>query len=52
MSICIYTYIPGVAHAWGVFTNVKQSVKHIVRVDNAIRMHNLKYSLDLISYVA
>ena len=43
-SICIYTYIPRVAHAWGVFTDVKQSVKHIVRIDNGIRMHILGYS--------
>jgi len=33
-----------VAHAWGVFTDVKQTVKHIVRIDNAIRMHILSYS--------
>jgi len=28
-----------VAHAWSVFTDVKQSLKHIVRIDNAIHMH-------------
>jgi len=33
-----------VAHAWGVFADVKQTVKHIVRIDNAIRMHILSYS--------
>ena len=43
-SVCIYTYIPLVAHAWGVFADVKQTVKHIVRIDNAIRMHISRYS--------
>ena len=43
-SITIYTHTPRVAHAWGVFTDVKQTVKHIVRIDNAIRMHILRYS--------
>ena len=41
----MYIYdIPLVAHAWGVFADVKQSVKHIVRIDNGIRMHILGYS--------
>ena len=31
---------------------VKQSVKHIVRIDNNIRMDILMYSLIVISYVA
>ncbi len=36
-SVCIYTYIPGVAKPSGVITDVKQIVKHIVYIDNAIR---------------
>ena len=31
---------------------VKQNVKHIVPIDNAIRMHILSYSLIVISYGA
>ena len=43
-SICIYTYTPRVAHAWGVFADVKQTVKHIVRIDNVMRVDILGYS--------
>ena len=40
------------AHAWGVFIDVKQSVKHIVRIDNAIRIHILMYSLIVVEHDA
>ena len=40
------------AHAWGVFTDVKQTVKHIVRIDNAIRIHILMYSLIVVEHDA
>ena len=40
------------AHAWGVFADVKQTVKHIVRIDNAIRIHILMYSLIVVEHDA
>jgi len=41
-----------VAHAWGVFADVKQSVKHIVPIDNVISIHILMYSLIVIGHNA
>ena len=35
-------------HYGNIFTDVKQSVKHIVRIDNVIRMDILSYSLIVI----
>ena len=40
----IYVHTPSGFYAWGVFADVKQSVKHIVRIDNGIRMHISGYS--------